>query len=200
MLARDSFHYTTCGVSVAVYSGGQTGRDLSQTRGQSFVPGPDELVGIRCPSGVRNPVYGVWRSHCCSMEIVLYPDFVFPKCNKHSDLPTEWIFVSTDILAETSRNKSAEDFNKPNILSFLRKKEVGGKMAVQGRAFSEQEIERIVRLLSTTEMTIGEIAARMQCSRSAVISINRRCKVRAYNGHKTNWQNATDIDESTPAA
>ena len=164
------------------------------------MPGSDELVGIRCPSGVRNPEYGVWRSHCCGIEIVLYPDFAFPKCNKHTDLLTEWIFVSADILVETSRNNSTEDFNKPNVLSFLRKKEVGGKMAVQGRAFSEQEVERILRLLSTTEMTIGEIAARMHCSRSAVISINRRWKVRAYKGHKTNWKKAGDMDESTPAA
>jgi hypothetical protein len=130
----------------------------------------------------------------------LYPDFVFPKCNKHSDLLTEWIFVSADILAETSRNKSAENFSRPNILSLLRKKEVGGKMAVQGRAFNEHELERILRLLATTEMTIAEIAARMQCSRSAVISINRRWKVRAYNGHKANWKTARDMDESTPAA
>jgi hypothetical protein len=32
-------------------------------------------------------------------------------------------------------------------------------------------------------MTIGEIAARMSCSKSTVISINRRFRVREYNGY-----------------
>jgi hypothetical protein len=62
-------------------------------------------------------------------------------------------------------------------------------MAVQGQYFSEEEIRRIVSLLSQTAMTIPEIAARMRCSRSAVAGINRKRKVRKYNRHKSTWRN-----------
>lgn len=61
-------------------------------------------------------------------------------------------------------------------------------MAVQGRGLTQEEIGRIVSLLSRTEMTIPEIAERMRCSRSAVVSINRRCRVRAYEGLRSTWQ------------
>ena len=63
-------------------------------------------------------------------------------------------------------------------------------MAVQGKAFSEAELQRIVYLLRSTEMTIGEIAQRMGCSRSAVASINRRFQVREYAGLRSVWKNA----------
>jgi ribosomal protein S13 len=63
-------------------------------------------------------------------------------------------------------------------------------MAAQGRYFSDEEIRKIVSLLSETEMTIPEIAARMECSRSAVAAINRKWKVRTYNGLRSTWQSA----------
>lgn len=62
-------------------------------------------------------------------------------------------------------------------------------MAIQGKAFSEAELQRIVSLLRSTEMTIGEIAERMRCSRSAVASINRRFQVREYAGLRSIWKN-----------
>jgi len=61
-------------------------------------------------------------------------------------------------------------------------------MAIQGQYFTDQEIRRIVVLLSETDMTIPEIAARMQCSRSAVAAINRKWKIRVYNGLKSRWR------------
>jgi hypothetical protein len=64
-------------------------------------------------------------------------------------------------------------------------------MAVQGQALSQQAVERIVSLLRETEMTMPEIATRMQCSRSAVISINRRFQIREYLGLRGRWQNST---------
>jgi DNA-directed RNA polymerase specialized sigma subunit len=67
---------------------------------------------------------------------------------------------------------------------------VEDKMAVQGRAFRQEEIQRILSLLAETDMTISEIAARMRCSRSAVIAANRKWKVRAYYGLKSTWQRA----------
>ena len=79
---------------------------------------------------------------------------------------------------------------------------------MQGRAFSHTEIQRIAELLSETDMTIPEIAARMGCSRSAVIVINRKWKVRSYDGLKSKWHKFesgrsprdTGGDESTNAA
>ena len=60
----------------------------------------------------------------------------------------------------------------------------------QGCPLNEAEIRRIVWLLSETDLSIIDIAARMGCSRSAIISINRKCKVRLYNGARSTWQNA----------
>lgn len=61
-------------------------------------------------------------------------------------------------------------------------------MALQGRAFTEEELQRITSLLSDTDMTIAEIAARMRCSRSAVLTINRKRQVRRYDGLRSTWQ------------
>ncbi len=52
----------------------------------------------------------------------------------------------------------------------------------QGQLFTEDQLRRIVRLLSSTELTTAEIALRMQCSRSAVASINRHYQIRDYPG------------------
>jgi hypothetical protein len=64
-------------------------------------------------------------------------------------------------------------------------------MGTQGRRLSELEVRRIVSLLSETDLQITEIAKRMNCSRSVVTSINRRCHVRSYNGQRSNWQGST---------
>ena len=61
-------------------------------------------------------------------------------------------------------------------------------MALQGRAFTQDEIQRIASLLANTDMTITEIAARMGCSRSAVLTVNRKRQVRTYDGLKATWR------------
>jgi hypothetical protein len=61
-------------------------------------------------------------------------------------------------------------------------------MARPGRIFDENDIERIVSLLASTDMTVAEIAQRMSCSRSAILAINRKRQVRNYGGHHTSWQ------------
>jgi DNA-binding CsgD family transcriptional regulator len=38
-------------------------------------------------------------------------------------------------------------------------------------------------------MTVKEIAERMSCSRSVVVSINREFQIRAYNGRRSRWVN-----------
>jgi predicted transcriptional regulator len=60
-------------------------------------------------------------------------------------------------------------------------------MARQGYALSEQEVRKILQLLSTTDMSIGDIAKRMGCSHSVVVSINRKFKVRQYAGLRNKW-------------
>jgi len=69
---------------------------------------------------------------------------------------------------------------------------------VQGHALSTEEIRRIVSLLAETQMTMPEIAMRMQCSRSAIVSINRRFQVREYNGLRSKWENSRILVDSVP--
>ena len=60
-------------------------------------------------------------------------------------------------------------------------------MAGQGRVMLPDDVRKIVHLLSSTEMTVTEIAERMGCSRSTIIAVNRRFQVRAYSGLRTSW-------------
>jgi len=60
-------------------------------------------------------------------------------------------------------------------------------MARQGRSLSEQQVQRIINLLLSTEMSICDIAKRMGCSHSVVVSINRKFRVRQYAGLKREW-------------
>ena len=60
-------------------------------------------------------------------------------------------------------------------------------MARQGSAFTEKEIQRIITFLSSTDMTVLEIAQRMGCGRSTVASINRKFQVRDYAGLRSKW-------------
>lgn len=60
-------------------------------------------------------------------------------------------------------------------------------MKGKGHCFSDVEVSRIVALLSSTDMSIAQIAGRMSCSVSAVSSLNRRHGVRNYAGRRTSW-------------
>lgn len=69
-------------------------------------------------------------------------------------------------------------------------------MARPGRSLSEKEIQKIINLLSATEMTIAEISQRMGCSRSSVVSLNRKYQVRNYAGLRRKWtvqENAKEV-------
>jgi hypothetical protein len=57
----------------------------------------------------------------------------------------------------------------------------------QGNAFSETQIRRILEFLSSTDMTLADIAQRMGCSRGAVASLNRRFGIRDYAGLRSKW-------------
>lgn len=58
---------------------------------------------------------------------------------------------------------------------------------LQGHFFSVQEIERIKNLLVTTELTFQEIATRMDCSKSSVVTINHTYQIREYRGRRRSW-------------
>jgi hypothetical protein len=60
-------------------------------------------------------------------------------------------------------------------------------MGSRGKALSENQIRKIVSLLASTELTVPEIAERMGCSRSTVVSVNRFHGIRDYQGHRSFW-------------
>jgi hypothetical protein len=57
-------------------------------------------------------------------------------------------------------------------------------MAGQGHAMPVESVLQVLHLLSSTEMTISEIAERLSCSKSTVMVINRRFQVRVYKGQR----------------
>ena len=71
-------------------------------------------------------------------------------------------------------------------------------MGSQGKPLSEAELIRIVQFLSSTEMTVGDIAARMGCSPSTIVSINRRFQVRDYAGFRSSWKTQLRVGIPTP--
>ena len=58
----------------------------------------------------------------------------------------------------------------------------------QGRYFSEDEIKRIKQLLSSTDMTLQEIATRMGCAKSSIANINHELQIREYRGRRSQWE------------
>jgi len=72
-------------------------------------------------------------------------------------------------------------------------------MARQGCPLHESEIQRIVRLLASTDMTLLSIAERTGRSHAAVAAINRRYQVREYGGRRSTWAVAS-APTSPPSA
>ena len=66
-------------------------------------------------------------------------------------------------------------------------------MGRKGNVFSKIEIRRMIDLLFLTDMSIGEIAERMNCSRSAVVTINRKYSVRDYCGRRSVWRVQAEV-------
>jgi hypothetical protein len=60
-------------------------------------------------------------------------------------------------------------------------------LAGRGNYLSDENIRQIVQLLSSTELTVSEIGERMSCSKSAILAINRKFKVRIYDGLRSRW-------------
>ncbi len=69
----------------------------------------------------------------------------------------------------------------------------------QGRYFSTDELNRILKLLRDTDLTLADISDRMQCSRSAIASINRKFQIRVYAGKRAHWNlnnRSSDLEDS----
>jgi transposase-like protein len=57
----------------------------------------------------------------------------------------------------------------------------------QRRRFSDEELRKIIRLLQSTELSISQIAERMNCKPPAIAAINRRFEIRDYGGRRNEW-------------
>jgi len=60
-------------------------------------------------------------------------------------------------------------------------------MSKQGCALPEEQVRKIQCLLATTSMSLPEIAERIGCSRSTIVTINRRYRIRNYGGSRSKW-------------
>jgi len=69
------------------------------------------------------------------------------------------------------------------------------QVATQGQALTETQVSKIIAFLSSTDMTIAQIAARMGCSRSVVAAVNRKNSIRDYAGCRAKWKTHSDREE-----
>ena len=118
----------------------------------------------------------------------------------HSSDQNEYTFSrTTNGLLETSSDFAARCFCFSEwLLACCRKhfptatpgnalKEHKGMRRSQGRYFSAAEIERIKSLLASTDLTLQEIAIRMRCAKSSIVSINQHFQIRDYRGRRSDW-------------
>jgi hypothetical protein len=61
------------------------------------------------------------------------------------------------------------------------------RMPRSGIHLSAETIEKVKALLSTTDLSMVEIAERIDCSRSAVASINTKYRIRIYGKKRSSW-------------
>jgi hypothetical protein len=57
----------------------------------------------------------------------------------------------------------------------------------QGKPLSAAKVEKIKKLLATTDLSMVEIAERMGCNRSRVVSINTKFRIRMYGKKRSSW-------------
>jgi len=66
-------------------------------------------------------------------------------------------------------------------------------MSKQGCALPDIQVRKIQMLLSSTSMSLPEIAERIGCSRSTVVTINRKFQIRNYAGSRSKWALAGEL-------
>ena len=57
----------------------------------------------------------------------------------------------------------------------------------QGIRLSDEEVHKIMTLLKTTDLSMVDIAERMNCTRGSVARINKGYEVRDYSGRRSSW-------------
>jgi hypothetical protein len=57
----------------------------------------------------------------------------------------------------------------------------------QGKPLSPERIEKIKKLLATSDLSMPDIAERMGCARGRVVSINRKFQIRLYGNKRSRW-------------
>jgi hypothetical protein len=67
------------------------------------------------------------------------------------------------------------------------------RMPRSGIHFSLETIEKVQGLLEKTDLSLVEIAERIDCSRSAVASINRKYGIRIYGKKRSSWTLRKDL-------
>jgi len=67
----------------------------------------------------------------------------------------------------------------------------------QGCYFTTDEVNRILNLLSNTDLSTADIAARLGCSKVSVGRLNRLHRIRNYSGRRTAWEH---FNETRPSA
>jgi hypothetical protein len=60
-------------------------------------------------------------------------------------------------------------------------------MRRQGLYLLPQEVDRIKFLLGATDLSIQDIAIRMDCTKSTIVKLNRKLQIREYRGRRSSW-------------
>ena len=60
-------------------------------------------------------------------------------------------------------------------------------MRRQGLYLVPQEVDRIKFLLDATDLSIQDIAIRMDCAKTTIVKLNRKFQIREYRGRRSSW-------------
>jgi len=71
-------------------------------------------------------------------------------------------------------------------------------MSKQGCVLPEIQVRKIQWLLYSTSMSLPEIAERIGCRRSTVVSINRKSQIRDYAGSRSTWALTQEFKAERP--
>ena len=61
---------------------------------------------------------------------------------------------------------------------------------MEGKPLTKDEIQRIQKLLTDTDLSMTMIAERMSCAPTSIARINKKFQIRSYEGQKSNWATA----------
>ena len=70
-------------------------------------------------------------------------------------------------------------------MTLISEKASKGNNVTRESELSENEIDRIRQLLAATEISVQEMADRMDRAKSTLIAVNRKYSIRSYGGRRT---------------